>query len=64
MSSRALRTNPAPLTGRVPQMFGHHRVLALPLKLHKGNFMLGRRVFERRHKARVIGVISVADGSA
>jgi hypothetical protein len=40
------------LAGKTPQMFGHHRVLALPLfKLHEGNLMPGRKVFERPHKA-------------
>jgi len=40
------------LMRKAPQMFGHHRVLALTLlKLHQRDVMPGHKVFQLRHKA-------------
>jgi hypothetical protein len=52
------------LMRKAPQMFGHHRVLALTLlKLHQRDVVPGQVVFQLRTKLRVVGLISAADGS-
>ena len=46
-----LRRHPF-LTGKAPQMLGHHVILALSLgKRHQRNPLLGHKIFQRRHEA-------------